>query len=161
MTSSAIWRARARSSSALLDWASALLESASNQSRGTGRLRTGKRLLCRLHISQVSACGTTIGAHASPNLALVKESRSEIGALTRSTVHIYRLDFHSTSRVCIDVTIDVLQYIESTEVGQKLPDITNKCGSWDIERLDREGEERTTGEDGERGEAGCVITTGT
>jgi hypothetical protein len=48
-----------------------------------------------------------------------------------------------------DATIDVLQYIESTEVGKKLPDGTNKYDSWDIERLDRNGEERPTGEDGE------------
>jgi len=41
-------------------------------------------------------------------------------------------------------TIDVLQYIESTEVGKKLPDGTDKCDSWDIERLDRNGEECTT-----------------
>jgi hypothetical protein len=46
-------------------------------------------------------------------------------------------------------TIDVLQYIESTEVGEKLLDGTNKYDSWDIERLDRDGEERSTGEDGE------------
>jgi hypothetical protein len=45
--------------------------------------------------------------------------------------------------------IDVLQYIESTEVGEKLLDGTNKYDSWDIERLDRDGEERSTGEDGE------------
>jgi hypothetical protein len=42
-------------------------------------------------------------------------------------------------------TIDVLQYIESTEVGKKLPDGTNKCDSWDIERLDRDGEEGAIG----------------
>ena len=42
-----------------------------------------------------------------------------------------------------DATIDVLQYIESTEVGKKLPDGMDKCDSWDIERLDREDEERT------------------
>jgi hypothetical protein len=46
-----------------------------------------------------------------------------------------------------DATIDVLEYIESTEVGKKLPDGTNKYESWDIEQLDRAGEERTTGED--------------
>jgi hypothetical protein len=46
-------------------------------------------------------------------------------------------------------TIDVLQFIESTEVGEKLLDGTNKYDSWDIERLDRDGEERSTGEDGE------------
>ena len=44
-------------------------------------------------------------------------------------------------------TIDVLQYIESTEVGKKLPDGTNKCDSWDIERLDRDGEEGATGDE--------------
>jgi hypothetical protein len=38
-------------------------------------------------------------------------------------------------------TIDVLRYIESTEVGKKLLDGTDKCDSWDIERLDRNGEE--------------------
>jgi hypothetical protein len=38
-------------------------------------------------------------------------------------------------------TIDVLQYIESTEVGKKLPDGMDKCDSWDIERLDRNDEE--------------------
>jgi hypothetical protein len=38
-------------------------------------------------------------------------------------------------------TIDVLRYIESTKVGKKLLDGTNKCDSWDIERLDRDGEE--------------------
>jgi hypothetical protein len=35
-------------------------------------------------------------------------------------------------------TIHVLQYIESTEVGRKLPDGTDKCDSWDIERLDQD-----------------------
>jgi hypothetical protein len=45
--------------------------------------------------------------------------------------------------------IDLLQYIESTEVGKKLLDGTNECYLWDIERLDRDGEERTAGnEDG-------------
>ena len=44
-------------------------------------------------------------------------------------------------------TIDVLQYIESTEVGKKLPDGTNKCDSWDIERLDRDGEEGAIGDE--------------
>ena len=44
-------------------------------------------------------------------------------------------------------TIDVLQYIESTEVGKKLQDGTNKCDSWDIERLDRDGEEGATGDE--------------
>jgi hypothetical protein len=44
-------------------------------------------------------------------------------------------------------TIDVLQYIKSTEVGKKLPDGTDKCDSWDIERLDREDEERTIGDE--------------
>jgi hypothetical protein len=34
-----------------------------------------------------------------------------------------------------DATIDVLQCIESTEVGKRLPDGTNKYDSWDIERL--------------------------
>jgi hypothetical protein len=38
-------------------------------------------------------------------------------------------------------TIDVLQYIESTEVGKKLPNGTDKCDLWDIERLERDGEE--------------------
>jgi hypothetical protein len=42
-------------------------------------------------------------------------------------------------------TIDVLQYIESTEVGKKLPDGTHKCDSWDIERLDQDDEERAIG----------------
>ena len=37
-------------------------------------------------------------------------------------------------------TIDVLQYIESTEVGKKLPDGTDKCDLWDIERLDQDDE---------------------
>jgi hypothetical protein len=37
--------------------------------------------------------------------------------------------------------IDVLQYIESTEVSKKLPDSMDKCDSWDIERLDRNGED--------------------
>jgi hypothetical protein len=41
-------------------------------------------------------------------------------------------------------TVDVLQYIESTEVSKKLRDGTDKCDSWDIERLDRNGEECTT-----------------
>ena len=45
-------------------------------------------------------------------------------------------------------TIDVLQYIESTEVGKKLPDSADKCDLWDIERLDRDDEERTI-EDGD------------
>lgn len=45
-------------------------------------------------------------------------------------------------------TIDVLQYIESTEVGKKLPDGTDKCDLWDIERLDQDDEERTI-EDGD------------
>jgi len=44
-------------------------------------------------------------------------------------------------------TIDVLQHIESTEVGKKLPDGTNKCDSLDIERLDRDGEERAIGDE--------------
>jgi hypothetical protein len=44
-------------------------------------------------------------------------------------------------------TIDVLQYIESTEVGEKLPDGTNKCDSWDIERLDQDDEERAIGDE--------------
>jgi hypothetical protein len=44
-------------------------------------------------------------------------------------------------------TIDVLQYIESTEVGKKLPDGTNKCDSWDIERLDQGDEERAIGDE--------------
>jgi hypothetical protein len=44
-------------------------------------------------------------------------------------------------------TVDVLQYIESTEVGKKLPDGTNKCDSWDIERLDRDGEEEAIGDE--------------
>ena len=46
-----------------------------------------------------------------------------------------------------DATIDVLQYIESTEVGKKRPDGTDKCDSWDIERLDRDGEEGETGDE--------------
>ena len=45
-------------------------------------------------------------------------------------------------------TIDVLQYIESTEVGKKLPDGTDKCDLWDIERLDQDDDERTI-EDGD------------
>jgi hypothetical protein len=44
-------------------------------------------------------------------------------------------------------TIDVLQYIESTEVGKKLPDATNKCDSWDIERLDRDSEDEAIGDE--------------
>ena len=44
-------------------------------------------------------------------------------------------------------TIDVLQYIESTEVGKKLLDGTNKCDSWNIERLDRDGEEEAIGDE--------------
>jgi hypothetical protein len=44
-------------------------------------------------------------------------------------------------------TIEVLQYIESTEVGKKLPDGTNKCDSWDIERLDQDDEERAIGDE--------------
>jgi hypothetical protein len=46
-----------------------------------------------------------------------------------------------------DATIDVLQYTESIEVGKKLPDDTNMYGSSDIEQLDRDGEERMTGEE--------------
>ena len=46
-----------------------------------------------------------------------------------------------------DAMIDVLQYIKSTEVAKRLPDGTSKCDSWDIESLDREGEERTTGDE--------------
>jgi hypothetical protein len=41
----------------------------------------------------------------------------------------------------------VLQYIERTEVPKKLPDSTNKCDSWDIERIDQDGEDRTTGDE--------------
>ena len=44
-------------------------------------------------------------------------------------------------------TIDVLQYIESAEVGKKLPGGTNKCDSWDIERLDQDDEERAIGDE--------------
>jgi hypothetical protein len=43
-----------------------------------------------------------------------------------------------------NATIYVLQYIENTEVGKRLPGGTNKWDSRDIERLDRDGEERTT-----------------
>jgi hypothetical protein len=32
-------------------------------------------------------------------------------------------------------------------VGKKLPDGTNKCDSWDIERLDRDGEEGAIGDE--------------
>ena len=31
--------------------------------------------------------------------------------------------------------------------GKKLPDGTNKCDSWDIERLDRHGEEGAIGDE--------------
>jgi hypothetical protein len=44
-------------------------------------------------------------------------------------------------------TVDVLQYIESTEVSKKLPDGVDKCNSWDIERLDREDEESAIGDE--------------
>lgn len=36
-------------------------------------------------------------------------------------------------------------------MGKKLPDGTNKCDSWDIERLDRDGEEGATGMKTSRG----------
>ena len=44
-------------------------------------------------------------------------------------------------------TIDVLQYTKIAEVGKKLPDGTDKCDSWDIERLDRHGEEGAIGDE--------------
>jgi len=46
-----------------------------------------------------------------------------------------------------DATINIVQYIESTEVGKKLPDSTDKCDSWDIERLDQDDEERAIGDE--------------
>lgn len=56
-----------------------------------------------------------------------------------------RRDFETLSEQ--DATIEVLQYIESTEVGKKLPDGTNKYDSWDIERLDQDDEERAIGDE--------------
>jgi hypothetical protein len=40
--------------------------------------------------------------------------------------------------------IDVLRFVESTEVDKKLTEGTNNCDSWKIERLDRVGDEETT-----------------
>lgn len=37
--------------------------------------------------------------------------------------------------------IDVLRFVESTEVDKKL---TNECGSWKIERFDRVADGETT-----------------
>jgi hypothetical protein len=53
----------------------------------------------------------------------------------------------------------VLQFVESTEVGKRLSDDTNKGDSWDIHRLDRDKNEDTTERDRGRGEYGSMIET--
>jgi hypothetical protein len=41
-----------------------------------------------------------------------------------------------------NATVDVLEFINKTEVGKKLTVESNEADSWDIERLDRGGERR-------------------
>ena len=38
-----------------------------------------------------------------------------------------------------NATVDVLEFIEKTEVGKRLAVESDKADSWDIERLDRGG----------------------
>jgi hypothetical protein len=47
-----------------------------------------------------------------------------------------------------NATVDVLEFIEKTEVGKRLAVESDKADSWDIERLDRgENEEREAVDD--------------
>jgi hypothetical protein len=41
--------------------------------------------------------------------------------------------------------MEVLRFIESTEVGKKLTDDTHKDDLWNVERLDSNGEGETVG----------------
>ena len=45
-------------------------------------------------------------------------------------------------------TVDVLEFIEKTEVGKRLAEEADRADLWDVERLDRgENEERETVDD--------------
>lgn len=46
-------------------------------------------------------------------------------------------------------TIEVLRFIESTDVGKRLTDDTQKSDLWDVERLDSNGEGEPMGNRGE------------
>ena len=50
-----------------------------------------------------------------------------------------------------NATVDVLEFIEKTEVGRRLAVESDKADSWDIERLDRGGNEEgeVIGDEGE------------
>ena len=50
-----------------------------------------------------------------------------------------------------NATVDVLEFIEKTEVGKRLAVESDKADSWDIERLDRGENEEREALDDERG----------
>jgi len=50
-----------------------------------------------------------------------------------------------------NATMDVLEFIEKTEVGKRLAVESDKADSWDIERLDRGENEEREAVDDERG----------
>ena len=50
-----------------------------------------------------------------------------------------------------EATVDVLEFIEKTEVGKRLAVESDKADSWDIERLDRGENEEREAVDDERG----------
>lgn len=50
-----------------------------------------------------------------------------------------------------NATVDVLEFIEKTEVGKRLAVESDKADSWDIERLDRGENEEREAVDDERG----------
>jgi hypothetical protein len=44
-----------------------------------------------------------------------------------------------------NTAVDVLEFIEKTEVGKRSAGASDEADSWDIERLDRNGEEERDG----------------
>jgi hypothetical protein len=44
-----------------------------------------------------------------------------------------------------NAVVDVLEFIEKTEVGMRPAGVFDEADSWDIERLDRNGEEERDG----------------
>jgi hypothetical protein len=44
-----------------------------------------------------------------------------------------------------NAVVDVLEFIEKTEVGKRPAGASDEADSWDIERLDRNGEEERDG----------------
>jgi hypothetical protein len=49
-------------------------------------------------------------------------------------------------------TVDVFEFIEKTEVGKRLAEEADRVDSWDVERLDRRGDEEGEAIGDEEGE---------